>query len=129
MLHSISAGSSTIPASGLEHAWLHDLRRVEYVPVSDREALDAFQLLTKLEGIIPALESAHAVAEATKRAPRLPAGHLMVVNLSGRGDKDLETVAKATGAAMSGPDLGALCRVGARGARRAGDVFHLRRSR
>jgi tryptophan synthase beta chain len=97
--HSISAGLD-YPGVGPEHAWLHDLRRVEYVPVSDREALDAFQLLTKLEGIIPALESAHAVAEAMKRAPRLPEGHLMVVNLSGRGDKDLETVAKATGAAM-----------------------------
>jgi tryptophan synthase beta chain len=97
--HSISAGLD-YPGVGPEHAWLHDLRRVEYVPVSDREALDAFQLLTKLEGIIPALESAHAVAEAIKRGPRLPEGHLMVVNLSGRGDKDLETVAKATGAAM-----------------------------
>jgi tryptophan synthase beta chain len=95
--HSISAGLD-YPGIGPEHAWLHDLRRVEYVPASDREALDAFQLLTKLEGIIPALESAHAVAEAMKRAPRLPEGHLMVVNLSGRGDKDLETVAKATGA-------------------------------
>jgi tryptophan synthase beta chain len=95
--HSISAGLD-YPGIGPEHAWLHDLHRVDYVPVSDREALDAFQLLTKLEGIIPALESAHAVAEAMKRAPRLPAAHLMVVNLSGRGDKDLETVAKATGA-------------------------------
>ena len=67
--------------------------------MSDAEALDAFQLLTRLEGIIPALESAHAIAAAATRAPRLGADHLMVINLSGRGDKDLETVAKATGAA------------------------------
>ncbi|HXQ50716.1 MAG TPA: tryptophan synthase subunit beta [Stellaceae bacterium] len=95
--HSISAGLD-YPGVGPEHAWLHDRGRVEYVPVSDAEALAAFRLLTRLEGIIPALESAHAVAEAMKRAPRLPADHLMVINLSGRGDKDLDTVAKASGA-------------------------------
>ncbi len=95
--HSISAGLD-YPGVGPEHAWLHDLKRVEYVPISDDEALDAFRLLTRLEGIIPALESAHAIAETMKRAPRLPADHLLVVNLSGRGDKDLETVARATGA-------------------------------
>ncbi len=95
--HSISAGLD-YPGIGPEHAWLHDLRRIEYVPVSDREALDAFRLLTRLEGIIPALESAHAIAEAMKRAPHLPPAHLMVINLSGRGDKDLDTVAKAMGA-------------------------------
>ena len=94
--HSVSAGLG-YPGIGPEHAWLHDLGRIEYVPITDREALDAFRLLTKLEGIIPALESAHAVAEAMKRAPRRPASHLMVINLSGRGDKDLETVARATG--------------------------------
>jgi tryptophan synthase beta chain len=96
--HSISAGLD-YPGIGPEHAWLHDLKRVEYVPVSDAEALDAFRLLTRLEGIIPALESAHAIAEAVKRARHLPADHLMVVNLSGRGDKDLDTVARAGGEA------------------------------
>ena len=67
------------------------------MPVSDAEALDAFQRLTRLEGIIPALESAHAVAEAMKRAPQMAKDRLMVVNLSGRGDKDIFTVAKALG--------------------------------
>jgi tryptophan synthase beta chain len=94
--HSISAGLD-YPGIGPEHAWLHDMKRVLYVPVSDAEALDAFRMLTRLEGIIPALESAHAIAETMKRAPKLAADHLMVVNLSGRGDKDLETVARATG--------------------------------
>jgi tryptophan synthase beta chain len=96
--HSISAGLD-YPGIGPEHAWLHDQGRVEYVPVSDAEALDAFRLLTRLEGIIPALESAHAIAAAAARAPRLGSDHLMVINLSGRGDKDLESVAKATAAA------------------------------
>jgi tryptophan synthase beta chain len=95
--HSISAGLD-YPGIGPEHSWLHDLKRVEYVPISDDEALDAFQRLTRLEGIIPALESAHAIAEVTKRAPRLPKDHLVVVNLSGRGDKDIDTVAKAVAA-------------------------------
>jgi tryptophan synthase beta chain len=97
--HSISAGLD-YPGIGPEHAWLHDMKRVEYVPVSDDEALAAFRLLTRLEGIIPALESAHAVAAAAARAAKLAPSHLMVVNLSGRGDKDLETVVRATG---SGP--------------------------
>jgi tryptophan synthase beta chain len=92
--HSISAGLD-YPGIGPEHAWLHDRGRVEYVPVSDREALDAFKLLTRLEGIIPALESAHAVAAAAMRAAKLDKTDLMVINLSGRGDKDLETVAQA----------------------------------
>jgi tryptophan synthase beta chain len=95
--HSISAGLD-YPGIGPEHAWLHDQGRVEYVPVSDAEALVAFRLLTRLEGIIPALESAHAIAAAAARAPLLPRDHLMVINLSGRGDKDLETVASATAA-------------------------------
>jgi tryptophan synthase beta chain len=95
--HSISAGLD-YPGIGPEHAWLHERGRVEYVPVSDQEAVAAFRLLTRLEGIIPALESAHAIAEAMKRAPRLPTDHLMVVNLSGRGDKDIETVAAVAGA-------------------------------
>jgi len=94
--HSISAGLD-YPGVGPEHAWLHDVKRIEYVPVTDDEALAAFKLCTRLEGIIPALESAHAIAEVLKRAPRLPQRHLVVVNLSGRGDKDLETVARATG--------------------------------
>ncbi|MCF6305385.1 MAG: tryptophan synthase subunit beta [Rhodobacteraceae bacterium] len=90
--HSISAGLD-YPGIGPEHSWLHDMGRVEYVSITDDEALDAFQLLCKLEGIIPALESAHAVAHAGKIAGNLPADHLMVVNLSGRGDKDIFTVA------------------------------------
>ncbi len=90
--HSISAGLD-YPGIGPEHSWLHDMGRVEYVSITDVEALEAFQLLCELEGIIPALESAHAVAHAAKIAGDLPADHLMVVNLSGRGDKDIFTVA------------------------------------
>ncbi|TVU73633.1 tryptophan synthase subunit beta [Cobetia crustatorum] len=89
--HSISAGLD-YPGIGPEHAWLHDIKRAEYVAATDQEALDAFQMLCRLEGIIPALESAHALAEVIKRAPELPKEHLMVVNLSGRGDKDMATV-------------------------------------
>ncbi|MBD7976771.1 MULTISPECIES: tryptophan synthase subunit beta [Pseudomonas] len=89
--HSISAGLD-YPGVGPEHAWLHDIGRVEYVPISDDEALSAFHQCCRLEGIIPALESSHALAEMFKRAPQLPKDHLMVVNLSGRGDKDMQTV-------------------------------------
>ena len=89
--HSISAGLD-YPGVGPEHAWLHEIKRVEYVPISDDEALEAFHHCCRLEGIIPALESAHALAEAFKRAPKLPKDHLMVINLSGRGDKDMQTV-------------------------------------
>nr|WP_322938933.1 tryptophan synthase subunit beta [Pseudomonas sp. s4] len=89
--HSISAGLD-YPGVGPEHAWLHEIKRVEYVPISDDEALEAFHHCCRLEGIIPALESAHALAEAFKRAPKLPRDHLMVINLSGRGDKDMQTV-------------------------------------
>ena len=89
--HSISAGLD-YPGVGPEHAWLHDIKRVEYVPITDNEALQAFHDCCRLEGIIPALESSHALAEAFKRAPTLPKDHLMVVNLSGRGDKDMQTV-------------------------------------
>ncbi|MFI8746293.1 tryptophan synthase subunit beta [Pseudomonas sp. NPDC077186] len=89
--HSISAGLD-YPGVGPEHAWLHEIKRVEYVPISDDEALEAFHQCCRLEGIIPALESAHALAEAFKRAPKLAKDHLMVVNLSGRGDKDMQTV-------------------------------------
>ncbi|WIE50700.1 tryptophan synthase subunit beta [Pseudomonas sp. GM17] len=89
--HSISAGLD-YPGIGPEHAWLHDIGRVEYTSVTDDEALAAFHQCCRLEGIIPALESAHALAEVFKRAPNLPKDHLMVVNLSGRGDKDMQTV-------------------------------------
>jgi tryptophan synthase beta chain len=94
--HSISAGLD-YPGIGPEHSWLHDVERVTYVPVTDKEALAAFQLCTKLEGILPALECAHAIAEIIKRAPTLPRDHLMVLGLSGRGDKDVYTVATALG--------------------------------
>ncbi|MDE1930113.1 MAG: tryptophan synthase subunit beta, partial [Alphaproteobacteria bacterium] len=97
--HSISAGLD-YPGVGPEHAWLFEQKRVEYVTVTDREALTAFQLLTRLEGIIPALESAHAVAAATRLAPDLPRDHLLVINLSGRGDKDVNTVAATLGAKL-----------------------------
>lgn len=89
--HSISAGLD-YPGIGPEHSWLHDIGRVEYTSIKDDEALAAFHLCCKLEGIIPALETAHALAEVFKRAPQLPKEHLMVVNLSGRGDKDMQTV-------------------------------------
>ncbi|KAF0231954.1 MAG: tryptophan synthase beta chain [bacterium] len=90
--HSISAGLD-YPAIGPEHAYLHDSERVSYVTASDNEALDAFQLLAKLEGILPALESSHAVAYAIKAAARLSKNQVVIVNLSGRGDKDVHTVA------------------------------------
>ncbi|WP_290688027.1 MULTISPECIES: tryptophan synthase subunit beta [unclassified Haematobacter] len=93
---SISAGLD-YPGIGPEHAWLHDTGRVEYVSITDAEALSAFQDLCSYEGIIPALESSHALAHAIKIAPDLPKDHLIVVNLSGRGDKDIFTVARALG--------------------------------
>ncbi len=89
--HSISAGLD-YPGIGPEHSWLHEIKRAEYVVINDDEAMEAFQTCCRLEGIIPALESSHALAEAIKRAPTLPKDHLMVVNLSGRGDKDMQTV-------------------------------------
>ncbi|MGE5145346.1 MAG: pyridoxal-phosphate dependent enzyme, partial [Candidatus Eiseniibacteriota bacterium] len=94
--HSISAGLD-YPGIGPEHAWLHDSGRVSYVPITDDEALKAFQLCSRLEGIIPALETAHALAEVIKRAPTLPKDHLLVLGFSGRGDKDIFTVANALG--------------------------------
>jgi tryptophan synthase beta chain len=94
--HSISAGLD-YPSIGPEHAFLHDAGRVEYVSASDDEALEAFSLLSQLEGIIPALESAHAVAHALKLARELTREQLILVNLSGRGDKDVHTVAEKTG--------------------------------
>ena len=92
--HSISAGLD-YPSIGPEHAFLHDAGRVEYVSVSDSEALEAFQLLSKLEGIIPALESAHAVAHAIKTAREMRHDQVLLVNLSGRGDKDINSVREA----------------------------------
>ena len=94
--HSISAGLD-YPGVGPEHSWLRDTGRVTYVPATDKEALDAFQLLTRVEGIIPALESAHALAYVAKLAPTMAKDEIIVVNLSGRGDKDVYTVAKHLG--------------------------------
>jgi tryptophan synthase beta chain len=94
--HSISAGLD-YPGIGPEHAWLHESGRVKYVSATDQEALDSFQLLARLEGIIPALEPAHALAYVGKIAPRLPADHLIVMNLCGRGDKDIFAVAERLG--------------------------------
>jgi tryptophan synthase beta chain len=94
--HSISAGLD-YPGIGPEHSWLHETGRVKYISATDKEALDAFQLLSKLEGIIPALEPSHAVAKVLELAPQKPKDHLMVVNLCGRGDKDIFTVAEHLG--------------------------------
>jgi tryptophan synthase beta chain len=94
--HSISAGLD-YPGVGPEHAWLKDTGRVTYLTCTDKECLEAFQTTSRLEGIIPALESAHALAKAIELAPRLPKDHLMVVNVSGRGDKDIFTVAEHLG--------------------------------
>ncbi|HKT75616.1 MAG TPA: tryptophan synthase subunit beta, partial [Sphingobium sp.] len=94
--HSISAGLD-YPGIGPEHSWLHEIGRVDYMPITDDEALASFQKLSALEGIIPALESAHAVASAEKVAPTMDADQIIIVNLSGRGDKDIFTVADALG--------------------------------
>jgi tryptophan synthase beta chain len=94
--HSISAGLD-YPGIGPEHSWLKEIGRVEYVSATDDEALDAFHLLCKLEGIIPALESSHALAYVKKLAPTLPKDNLLVANLSGRGDKDVPQVAARMG--------------------------------
>jgi tryptophan synthase beta chain len=94
--HSISAGLD-YPGIGPEHSWLNDIGRAEYVPIMDHEALEAFQLLTKLEGIIPALEPSHAIAEVIKRAPKMRKDQIILMNLSGRGDKDIFTVGKILG--------------------------------
>jgi tryptophan synthase beta chain len=94
--HSISAGLD-YPGVGPEHAWLKDSGRAEYVAVTDDEALEAFHKMCRMEGIIPALESSHAVAYAMKLAPTMAKDRILLVNLSGRGDKDMHTVAKASG--------------------------------
>jgi tryptophan synthase beta chain len=94
--HSVSAGLD-YPGVGPEHSWLKDLGRAEYVAINDDEALEAFHLCCRLEGIIPALESAHALAQAAKMAPSMRSDQVLLVNLSGRGDKDINTVAGIAG--------------------------------
>lgn len=91
LAHSISAGLD-YPGVGPEHAYLKDKGRVEYLTITDDEAMEALCLLSRIEGIIPALESSHAIAQAAKLAPMLPKDHIMIVNVSGRGDKDMETI-------------------------------------
>jgi tryptophan synthase beta chain len=97
--HSISAGLD-YPGIGPEHSWLHDIGRVEYVAVTDDEALEAFQLCTRTEGIIPALEPAHALAHVMKIAPALSPDAIILMNLCGRGDKDIFTVAQHLGVSL-----------------------------
>jgi tryptophan synthase beta chain len=97
--HSISAGLD-YPGVGPEHSWLHDIKRVEYKSATDDEALSAFQLCSKMEGIIPALEPAHALAHVIKIAPSMPKDKLIIMNMCGRGDKDIFTVARALGVSM-----------------------------
>jgi tryptophan synthase beta chain len=94
--HSVSAGMD-YPGVGPEHAWLKDSGRAQYVAISDADALKAFHDCCQIEGIIPALESSHAIAYACKLAPTLPKDKVILINLSGRGDKDMHTVAQATG--------------------------------
>jgi tryptophan synthase beta chain len=94
--HSISAGLD-YPGIGPEHSWLHDIGRVEYVAATDQEALDAFQLCTRTEGIIPALEPAHALAHVAKIAPGMSPDQIILMNLCGRGDKDIFSVAEHLG--------------------------------
>lgn len=95
-VYSISAGLD-YPGIGPEHAWLHDIGRAEYVPVTDEEAVNAFEYLSRTEGIIPAIESAHAVAHAMKLAPTMSKDEIMVINISGRGDKDCAAIARYRG--------------------------------
>ena len=94
--HSISAGLD-YPGVGPEHSWLNDIGRAEYVSVTDTEALEGFRLLCETEGIIPALEPAHAVYYVSQLAPKLTGEQVILVGLSGRGDKDMETVASVLG--------------------------------
>ncbi|MBC7779856.1 MAG: tryptophan synthase subunit beta, partial [Proteobacteria bacterium] len=97
--HSVSAGLD-YPGVGPEHSWLKDIGRAEYVAIDDDEALESFQHLCRLEGIIPALESAHALAQAAKMAPSMRRDQILLVNLSGRGDKDINTVAQLAGISL-----------------------------
>lgn len=94
--HSISAGLD-YPGVGPEHAWLKDTGRAEYVAITDEEALEGFRMLTRTEGIIPALESSHAIAQAMKLAPSMGKDQIIIINLSGRGDKDMNTIARLEG--------------------------------
>jgi tryptophan synthase beta chain len=95
-VYSISAGLD-YPGIGPEHAWLHDIGRAEYVAITDEEAVQAFEYLSRTEGIIPAIESAHAVAYAMKVAPKMPKDKIIVITLSGRGDKDVAAIARYRG--------------------------------
>ena len=97
--YSISAGLD-YPGIGPEHSWLHEIGRAKYVSITDQEALAAFQLSCETEGIIPALEPSHALAHVAKIAPELPSDHLLVMNMCGRGDKDIFTVAGHLGVDM-----------------------------
>jgi tryptophan synthase beta chain len=94
--HSVSAGLD-YPGVGPEHAWLKDIGRAEYVAADDEEALEAFKELTKVEGIMPALETAHGIAYVKKLAPTMSKEQTIIVNVSGRGDKDINTVASIEG--------------------------------
>ena len=96
LTHSVSAGLD-YAAIGPEHAYYHDIGRISYGYATDDEVIEAFQLLCRLEGIVPALESTHAVAYALKRAPKMPEDEILVVNLSGRGDKDVQEVMRVMG--------------------------------
>ena len=97
--HSISAGLD-YPGIGPEHAWLRDSGRVNYVAITDDQALDAFHLCARMEGILPALEPAHALAHVVELAPGLPNDHILVMNMCGRGDKDIFTIADTMGASL-----------------------------
>ena len=99
-MYSISAGLD-YPGIGPEHAYLHDIGRAEYVPVTDAEAVEAFEYLARTEGIIPAIESAHAVAHAMKIAPDMPKDSIIVITISGRGDKDCAAIARYRGEDIS----------------------------
>ena len=95
-VYSISAGLD-YPGVGPEHAWLHDTGRAEYVPVTDEEAVEAFEYLSRTEGIIPAIESSHAVAYARKLVPQMEKDRIVVITVSGRGDKDCAAIARYRG--------------------------------
>ena len=95
-VYSISAGLD-YPGIGPEHAYLHDIGRAEYVPATDDEAVAAFHYLSKIEGVIPAIESSHAVAHAIKLAPTMDKDQIIVINISGRGDKDVAAIARYMG--------------------------------
>ena len=99
-VYSISAGLD-YPGIGPEHAHLHDTGRAEYVPVTDEEAVQAFEYLARIEGIIPAIESAHAVSHAMKIAPSMPKDSIIVITISGRGDKDCAAIARYRGESIN----------------------------